>query len=142
MGCVDLRPWATENSYKWRYEEGYPPGVGRDEDECFVEVLCKYGLLYPYGGDIILAYANSGVKERVRKLPGITHHQYDGNNEVFRCPSSLLDEVATIIQPRKKRTLDPEKARAIGRGTAYRPANEAKNARSGDAPTTTEGEGQ
>ena len=35
----------------------------RVDGRWYVEVLCKNGLIYPKGGDMLLAHCNSGVKE-------------------------------------------------------------------------------
>lgn len=114
--CIDLRPWAIARRYRWRWEEGYQVG---DDAPWFVEIPCRYGLIYPKGGDILLAYCNRGIKRHVAKLDGLEHHQSDDDAEVFRFPVDLLDKVAAILKPRRRRTLDPDKARAIGRATAY-----------------------
>jgi hypothetical protein len=115
--CIDLRPWADRHRFRWRWEESRQLG---NEDPFYVEVLCKYGMIYPKGGNILLAYSSAGMKQRIRReIEGAEHHQWDGHAEVFRFPAEKLDEVAAILQPRKRRTLDPDKARAIGKGTFY-----------------------
>lgn len=49
--CIDLRPWAKLHRYRWRYEESY--GAEKPENRAdgrwYVEVMCKYGLIYPKG---------------------------------------------------------------------------------------------
>jgi hypothetical protein len=114
--CMDLRLWAKANRFRWRFEDGYR--AGEDDDKWFVEVVCQYGLIYPKGGNILLAYANRGVKHHLAEL-GLDRYQTDGSAEVFKFTVERLDEVANILKPRKRRTLDPDKARAIGKVTAY-----------------------
>jgi hypothetical protein len=102
--CVDLRPWADEHRYRWRYEEGHS-GTELDA-EWYVEVICRYGLIYPKGGNVLIAYANAGVKRHISALSTrdsglIEHHQWDGNNEGFRFAVDLLDQVAAILKPKK-----------------------------------------
>ena len=97
--CIDLRPWAHSHRYRWRWEESRQIG---EDDPFYVEVVCRYGLIYPKGKDVLLAYASSGVKSKIRALgPDIEHHQSDGNNEVFRFPVELLDEIAAILKPKR-----------------------------------------
>ena len=115
LECFDLKPWAERRRYRWKWEESRQMG---DDDPYFIEILCKYGMIYPMGGDTLLAYANEGIKRHLVKM-GVDHHQYDGNNEVFRFPVAKLDEVAAVIKPKKRRTLDPDRARALGKGTQY-----------------------
>jgi hypothetical protein len=118
--CFDLRPWAVEHRHRWRYEESYhaEKPEHRGDGRWFVEVLCRYGLIYPKGGQTLLAYAGRGVKRHLAGL-GLELHQTDGDAEVFRFPVERLDEVAAILKPRKRRTLDPDRARAIGKASQY-----------------------
>jgi hypothetical protein len=100
MTCIDLRPWAKEKRYRWRFEESYDRSVS--DPEWYVEILCHNGLIYPKGGDILLAYAKSGARARIAALgDDIQHHQWDGNAEVFRFPVERLDEVAAILKPKR-----------------------------------------
>lgn len=104
--CIDLRPYCKKNNYKWRYEESYkvePSKEVKGDGRWYVEVLCKYGLIYPYGGKYLLAYSSRGKKNLIKKLPNVTHHQYDYNNEVLKFPEELLDKIASILQPRKRK---------------------------------------
>jgi hypothetical protein len=102
--CIDLRPWAQTHRYRWRWEESRQQG---EEDAFLVEVLCKNGLIYPFGGETLLAYAKAGVKKQLTEIPDTKHHQSDGNAEVFKFPVSRLDEVAAILKPRKRRVVVP-----------------------------------
>jgi hypothetical protein len=119
VGCLDLRVWAKANRYRYRLEESYKVEDSehvRGDGRWFVEVLCQNGLLYPFGGTTLLAYAKGGVANRVAELgPDVQPYQTDGKNPVFKFPIERLDEVAAILRPRKRRTLDPDRARAISR---------------------------
>src|SRR5919106_1621143 len=71
VGCVDLRIWAKAHGYKFRFEEGYKAENSmhiRGDGRWYVEVLCQNGLIYPYGGTTILAYAKGGIAKRVAEL--------------------------------------------------------------------------
>jgi hypothetical protein len=120
-GCVDLRVWAKAHRYRWRFEESYQAENDahvRGDGRWFVEIPCKHGVIYPKGGQVLLAYASRGVKRHLAEL-GLECHQTDGDAEVFRFSVDRLDEVAAILKPRKRRTLNPNRARAIGKATAY-----------------------
>jgi len=122
IDCMDLRPWAQAHRYRFRYEESYRTEQAkyRGDGRWYVEVLCKNGLIYPQGGDTLLAYCKSRTKARVAHLsPEIRHYQFDGFNEVLAFPSKLLNQVAEVLKPRKRRILDPSKARAIGKSTQF-----------------------
>jgi hypothetical protein len=120
--CVDLRPWANNHRYRWRYEEshGAEKAENRQDGRWYVEVVCEHGLIYPKGGNTLLAHASAGIKQRIRlDIKGAEHHQWDGHAEVFRFPAERLDEVAAILRPRKRRRLDSDRARVIGKATFY-----------------------
>lgn len=120
-GCVDLREWAKANRYRFRLEESYKAETDshvRGDGRWLVEILCRYGLIYPAGGEMLLAYATRGVKRHIAAL-GATHHQSDGDSEVFKFHVQHLDAVAAILQPRTRRpgrTLTPEHLRALQEG--------------------------
>jgi len=107
--CIDLRLWCKAHRYRWRFEESYlaEKPENRGDGRWYVEVLCRYGLIYPKGGNTLLAYASRGMKRHMAGL-GLEHHQTDGDAEVFRFPESMLDEVAAILRPREKRSYSPE----------------------------------
>ena len=114
-GCVDLQPWAKVNRYRFRLEESHRAENNqhiKGDGRWFVEIPCRYGLIYPCGGDNLLAYATRGVKCHIAALgPDIQHYQNDGDAKVFKFPVERLDEVAAILKPRRRRKLTPEQAR-------------------------------
>ena len=86
--CIDLRPWAKQHRYRWRYEESYgaEKPENRGDGRWYVEIICRYGLIYPKGGATLLAYATRGVKRHVAKL-GLELHQTDGDADGLLDPS-------------------------------------------------------
>jgi hypothetical protein len=123
-GCVDLRVWAKAKRYKYRLEESYEAETNahiRGDGRWFVEILCRHGLIYPCGGLHLLAYVKRGLVSDIAQLGAddVRLYQKDDGPCVFRFPLERLEEVAAILKPRKRRRLDPERARAIGKATAY-----------------------
>jgi hypothetical protein len=114
MNCPNLRIWAKAHGYRFRLEQSYQAerAEHRVDGRWYVEVLCRYGLIYPCGETTLLAYATRGVKRHLASM-GLKRHQTDGDAEVFKFPVERLDEVAAILKPKKRRTLDPDRARAI-----------------------------
>jgi hypothetical protein len=111
--CFDLRPWIEAHRYRWHYEEGYS---GSEPDvQWFIEVLCKNGFIYPYGGTMLCCYAKSGVRAKIAGVPSAIHHQHDGSAEVFRFHVGQLDQIAAILKPRRKRAVgrSPEQMRLM-----------------------------
>ena len=107
-GCVDLRPWAKANRYRFRLEESHRAENNqhiKGDGRWFVEILCKNGLIYPHGGTNLLAYAKSRIAPAIAKLPGVYPYQTDGTARVYKFPIERLDEVAAILKPRKRRAV-------------------------------------
>ncbi|HWO41498.1 MAG TPA: hypothetical protein VNO43_06810 [Candidatus Eisenbacteria bacterium] len=119
MGCIDLRHWAKANRYRYRLEESYQAESDshvKGDGRWFVEVLCKNGLIYPYGGRTFLAYTKAGVAKAIAALgPDIEPYQTDGNARIFKFPVERLDEIVAILKPRKRRAVgaSPEQLRAM-----------------------------
>ena len=103
-GCVDLRPWAKANRYRFRLEESYRVESSthvRGDGRWYVEILCKNGLIYPHGGTNLLAYTKSRTALAIAKLPGVHLYQTDGTARVLKFPVECLDEVAAILKPKR-----------------------------------------
>src|SRR5688572_12928370 len=99
-----LVQWAKEHRYRWRFEESYyaEKPEHRGDGRWYVEILCHNGLIYPCGGETLLAYAKGGVAGKVAGLgKDIQPHQTDGNARVFKFPLGRLDEVAGILKPKR-----------------------------------------
>jgi hypothetical protein len=130
IGCMDLRIWAKAHRYRWRFEEFYKAEESmhiRGDGRWFVEILCRNGLIYPYGGTTLVAYAKGGVVNRVAELgPDLQPYQTDGKDRVFKFPIERLDEVTAILRPRKRRSvvLTPDQVEA--RRESLRLAREAR----------------
>src|SRR5260370_29661435 len=63
VNCIDLRPWCEKHRYRFRYEDSYKaerdPETGGD-GSWYVEVLCRRGLIYPWGADDLCPFTTSG----------------------------------------------------------------------------------
>jgi hypothetical protein len=122
--CVDLRPLARARRWRWRFEESYQAErdlATRGDGRWYVEVLCRRGMIYPAGGDQLIAYTDTrGVLRKLLALdPALRVHQHGDAEASVRFPVALLDAVAGVLRPRRRRTLTPERARAIGSATTY-----------------------
>lgn len=100
MKCTDLRRIAQERRWKWRYDD--PGMTGNSEDSIWhVEILCRYGVIYPIGKDF-LGVCVEGHPNLPSKLmaAGCKLHQ---GRVVFSFTADLLNAVAEIMRPRRKR---------------------------------------
>jgi len=116
--CINLRPWAEANRYRYRLEESYKAENSahvRGDGRWFVEILCKRGFIYSCGGGELCAFtASRHAWQALLELGSkINPHQAGDRERVCRFPLELLGEVARILQPRRRRTLAPDRARAI-----------------------------
>src|SRR5262249_42405428 len=80
----------------------------------FVEIVCQRGLIYPAGGLDLTAYTKSVHAWReLLEVEGISKKQEASGEWRCRFPLSQLDAVAATLKPKKRRPLDPDRARAI-----------------------------
>ena len=136
----DLQAWATARRYRINYDESFraeaDPSVRADGRD-YAEVPGERGTLYALGPDTVGAWTSTrGVLAELLALgPAVVIHQRGDLEAVVRFPSRLLEAVAGIIRPRRRRTLDPERARAIGANTAFAGAQVREEAleRNGEA---------
>ena len=95
-----------------------------------MEVPCLRGKLYPVGVATVGAWTSTrGVLTELLALDPAVYVRQRGDSEaVVAFPPPLLDAVAGILRPRRRRTLAPERARAIGSGTAFSGAQRLEDA--------------
>ena len=111
---IDLR---EEFGHRWRIglDEA---AAGRWKDPWHFQVLCRYGHVCPWGGDLLAASTDraGSVANRLMKLAGvqIVHDGDDGATVVF--PRSLLKTVASLLLPRTVRQPSPAQLASLARG--------------------------
>jgi len=109
--------------YRVTYEESYwaeyGPGA-RVEDPWLMILLCRYGHIYPHGGQMLAVSVDGhpNVAGRLRRLSCCRVHQ-DGDFEELAVIFDVADfaQVAEIMRPRRRRQVSPaerERLRAIG----------------------------
>jgi len=128
----DLRPWAAARRYRVRLDESFDheaDAATRGDGRAYVEVPGRRGTLYPLGPTNVAAWtATRGVLAALLALdPAVQIHQRGEAEAVVRFPAPLLDAVAAVIRPRRRRVLDSARARAIGAGTAFSGAQAREN---------------
>jgi hypothetical protein len=145
----DLRPWAKAHRFRTRMEDSYAHETDpetRADGQGYVEVVCRRGLIYPFDQITLLAWTSTrGVLPHLLALDSeVRVHQAGDLEAVVRFPVRLLDAVAAVLRPLRRRTLDPARARAIGARTAFRGAQAHEDALEGHraAPTGSDTGGQ
>jgi len=125
-GCINLRE-RFGRRYRVEYEESYFAEYGshaRVEDPAYMILLCKYGHIYPAGGNLLAASVDGHpiVANRLGRLPCCRVEQ-DGDfgelTVVFDVAD--FDTVARIMRPRRRRRLSAaHRDRLVAAGAASR----------------------
>lgn len=115
---IDLR---AEFGHRWRIVLDEAAG-GRWKDPWNHRILCRYGHICSWGGDLLAAstHGAGAVANRLMKLAGveIAHDGDDGATVVF--PRPLMRAVTAVMKPRTVRRTTPAQAAALARGRTHR----------------------
>ena len=111
--CINLREQYGKR-YRVAYEESYNAAYGpraNREDLWLIIVLCRYGHVYPFGGNTLAASVDGhpNVAGLVRRLPCCQVWQ-DGDFGELTVLFDVadFDEIAKIMRPRRRRQVSPE----------------------------------
>lgn len=124
-GCLDIRD-RFGRRFKIEYEESYRaerPEFRTAEALWLTVIPCRHGHICPWGGDNLAACTKTAgpVARRLKALPFVDVAQdgSDGVNVVFHVEH--LEEVAAIMQPRRRRVLsEPARVRLAEAGARTR----------------------
>ncbi len=116
-------PIDLQKEYGHRWKIGVDEAArGRRTDPWNLTIVCRYGEICPWGGDLLAAStAKAGaVANRLRSLPfvEIAHDGDDGVTVVF--PSRYVRTIAGIMKPRRARKASPAQLVALERGRVRR----------------------
>ncbi|MCX7424735.1 MAG: hypothetical protein NTW96_03770 [Planctomycetia bacterium] len=150
--CIDLEA-RFGRRYRIDREESYHaqhgPGARR-RDPWLSIIPCRFGHLYPFGGDLLAASVDGypKVAGRLRKLDCCRIHQDgDGGELTVVFHVDALARVARIIRPRRRPRLSPERRaelaeqmRGINQKTPQDPVDRAHTAQGRDPGTSGDSE--
>jgi hypothetical protein len=102
--CPDLLELAGDR-YKITYDPAYDPfNVPRDKlDRWAMIVPCLYGEIFPWGAGKLAVFTRGKLAPRLLAVPGLTLWTDGDDGRTFTFPVAAFDEVAAIVQPRKRR---------------------------------------
>lgn len=104
MNCIDVR---TLGRYRTGRSQDHIDGTNIDPWN--LEIQCRFGKVYPHGGEYLQAYTDRRLKRGVlRDVPGVTLHQWGDTECTVVFPVSVLPAVLGALKPRMRRTLSPE----------------------------------
>lgn len=116
--CVDLRDFGR--TYRVFTSEDHVEGSLRDPWN--LELRGIHGKVWPYGGDLLLAYTH-GHKVRYRLAPLGVVQNWGDEEAVVRFTPDRLPEVAEVLRLRKRRVMSPAaRAAAAERMRLARPS--------------------
>ena len=105
--------------YRVRHEKSYKAQYGPrawTPDTWLQIIPCRHGHIYPHGGDVLAAATDKagGMARRLKALDFATVHQDGTDGVTVLFPIERFDEVAEIMQPKRRRRLSPEARKAAG----------------------------
>lgn len=91
----------------------------REEWPWLMRMRCKYGAVYPYGGDLLQTFTDHPrIGRRLRALPFLLHARGDAET-VVRFQLDYLQDVLALLRPYRRRQLSSaHKARLAANGRA------------------------
>lgn len=99
-----------------RYRIGFDPAYDAKHrsravlDPWYMTILCKYGEIYPHGGDELVAEVRGHpmIRKRLCALDCVTINQLGDTEMSVRFLVVDFDRVASVPHPRKRYNLSPE----------------------------------
>ncbi len=116
MECINLRQ-RFGKVYRITYDPAYDhKGIHRKNlDPWYMQIPCRKGVIYPQGSDrlaVEIDYHGPTAK-LVSKIPGITRTQRGDNEQTFTFHVDLFDQIAELVQPKKRRVLTEEQRQEL-----------------------------
>ena len=113
---IDLR---KEFGHRWKI--GLDEAArGRWNDPWLYTIECRYGEIFPWGGDKLAASTTGpgSVANRLLKLTNVEvmHDGCDGATVVFSRHSPAMRAVTGLMKPRRTRKASPAQLAALSRG--------------------------
>lgn len=100
-------------TYVRQFEDRYKVRRGEDGIQ---EIVCAHGDIEPYSTTELCCFqafkSQRGINNLKRRLPAYCTATQEGNEDlVFKFPNAHLDEIAEMVEARKRRHLSEEQKR-------------------------------
>ena len=117
---IDLR---AEFGHRWKI--GLDDAArGRWTDPWNYKVICRFGDICPWGGELLAASTRTwgAVANRLMKIPGVevVHDGDDGATVVFSRHSPSMQAVTALMKPRRARKASPAQLAVLELGRLSR----------------------
>lgn len=104
MNCIDVR---TLGRYRISRSQDHIDGTNIDPWN--LEIRCRFGKVYPHGGEYLQAYTDRRMKRGfLRAVPGVALHQWGDTECTVVFPVSVLPAVLDVLKAKTRRTFTPE----------------------------------
>ena len=114
IDCVDLEK-EFGHKYRIQFEANGKTrsGIPDSERKWLLELVCKYGLIYPIGRDILAAFIpeHTGLFNKMCQLPNV----HSNGLEEIRFPVSMMKPILKIMKPVRIREISPERLAQLKR---------------------------
>ena len=108
--CIDLK-----TTFGRRYRIGTDPAAGpRNCDPWLWTVRCRHGHMFPWGGSRLAAWTKrrGPIANRLKSLPCVEVVQDGADGVTVTFDVTQFDQVAAVMQPRRRRKLNPDQRAA------------------------------
>jgi len=103
-----------------QYKITFDPAATGRNDPHMMQIPCVKGIIYPHAEGILALECKTYTARCLRQLSGVTIHQEGDSEWTLLFPIGLFDQVAAIVQPKKRRFLTPaQRAAAVERLRKY-----------------------
>jgi hypothetical protein len=107
---IDLRDVCAEKRWKFKYDEALKAEkhwTTWSKAPYYVEIMCKYGSIYLWEGNFLVANLEGSPRIGARFKREIQDFEAVQGDCVFKFHVKDLDSVAELLKPRKKREGNP-----------------------------------
>lgn len=106
---INLREIAEERGYRITPDESAEIDPSRAERPWYYQIPCARGHIWVWGKDMLAAYCDRPrLFPKLWAIPGVQRYQ-TGDEEInVKFPLGSLEQVAELLQARRKRRLTPE----------------------------------
>lgn len=115
LNPIDLKTLAA-GRFKLASDEAALTEPGGKKDPWYQVIPCRHGQIYPYSDSLLAIHSKgSGIRRRLQAIDGLTIRNWSDDGEaIFLFPPALMDRVAEIVKPRRRKRLsEGHKARLI-----------------------------
>jgi len=120
--CINLQErFGRRYRIGWEADGATKAQTPREEWPWLMELLCRHGKVYPWGGELLQACSYTGATgAKLRRLPFVLHAK-GGEETVIRFHVDHIEQVLAVLKPyRRRQVSEAEKERLTEMGERFR----------------------